>query len=294
VGVRLPGTANDDDAQLVRVLTTYNGKPPTTQFGGTYTSTPDTTYPNEPWSEWRYNDYGGHNDTSVEVFKQWPLNYGDGQIIPGDKDYFFTAWALDNSGNWSAPTAAQIHIPKDSVDAANTITKETRFQANSGGSWRSAGFQSGDLIQQKSPRSVGLWFYGNQITEAMGASGAVTVKGAQIHIRRENDGGAANANVYLFWTNYAVQGDLPNPSAPGGITKHEITKLGQLAKGQDKWFDLPDSYFDNLNSNVKGMGLDWKDPVKADASANDFSQIMSVGSALRCGELHVVWEEKLQ
>lgn len=295
VGTRLPGVSNDEDAQLVRMLTNYNGKAPTTQFGGTYTSKPDTTFPNEPWSEWRYNKFGPHKDTSVVSIKQWPLNADAGNIIQGDKDYFFTAWSLDNSGNWSAPTAAQIHVPKDSVDAANTVTKEARFQANSGGSWRSGGFQGGNLIQQKSPRSVGLWFYGNQITEAMGSSGAVTVKNAQIHIRRmEDDGGAATANVYLFWTSYAVPGDLPNPAAPGGITKNDVAKLGTLAKGQDKWFDLPDSFNADLNKNIKGMGLDWKDPVKADASANDFSKIMSVATALRCGELHVVWEEKLQ
>jgi len=293
VGVRLPGTANDDDAQLTRVLSTYNGKPPTTQFGGTYTSAPDASYPNEPWSEWRYNSYGGHKDTSLVINKQWPRNAAAGTIIKGDETYYFTGWSLDNSGNWSAATPASIHVPKNSVDVPNIITKETRFQANSGGSWRTAGFQSGTLTQQKSPRSQGLWFYGNQITDAIGEKGAPTIKSAQIYIKRANDTGTANANVYLFWTSYGTAGALPNPNAAGGITRHDITKLGTLAKNQGAWFDLPKAFFDNMNTGIKGLGLDWKDPVKADAAPNDFSQVVSVGTNLRCGELHVVWEEAM-
>src|SRR4051812_12998035 len=265
VGVSLAGASNDPDARLTRVLTTYNGKAPTNHESATYTSGPDNTYPNEPWSEWRYNEFGGHNDTSVPIYKQWPRNPTTGTKIKGDDTYYFTGWALDNSGNWSVATSAQIHVPKDSVDVANVVTKEARFQANGGGSWRTAGYQSGDLIQQKSPRSQGLWFYGNQITDAMGTQGAITVKSAQIRIARRNDTGAANANVYLFWTAYHNVADLPAAAAPGGITKNEITKLGQLAKGQAKWFDLPTAYFNNLNSGIKGLGLDWKDPIKADA-----------------------------
>lgn len=304
VGTRLPGVNNDPDLQMIRVLTNYAGKAPTTQFGGTYTKEPDDTYPKEPWSDYFYNDMGhngwGHEDSSVMKYKQWcnGPNPASGNIINGDKDYFFTGWALDNSGNWSVPTQAQIHVPKDSVDAKNTITKEARFQANSGGSWRSGGFQWGDLIQQKSPRSVGLFFYGNQISQAMGSQGTIKVKSAQVYIKREGDDedhGSANANIYLFWTDYATHDDLPNPNAPGGITKHDITKIGSgLAKGQGKWFDLPESFYGDLNKNIKGMGLDWKDPVKADAFPADYSRITAVGQALRCGELHIVWEETLQ
>ena len=171
VGVRIPGVSNDPDARMVRVLTNYAGKPPTTQFGGTYWKENDKDWPNENWAEWKYNSYGDHKDTSVLTYKQYPVNVTAGYIINDDKDYFFTGWSLDNSGNWSAATQAQIHIPKNSVDMKNVVTKEARFQANSGGSWRSTGFQSGDLIQQKNPRSQGLFFYGNQISDAMGTGG---------------------------------------------------------------------------------------------------------------------------
>src|SRR5215510_13452555 len=122
VGVRLPGTSNDADARLVRVLTNYPASKdddtakPKTQYGGTYTQEPDQTYPSEPWSEWRYNSYGTHKDSSVVAYKQWTPNATTATDIANDKTYYFTGWALDNQGNWSVPTAAQLHVPKASVN----------------------------------------------------------------------------------------------------------------------------------------------------------------------------------
>jgi len=295
VGTRLPGSSNDKDARLTRVLTTYAGKPPTTQFGGTYTSTPDRDWTGEPWSEWRYNQYGNHNDTSNYTYKQWPVNAAAGTIIKGDTTYYFGAWSLDANGNWSTANQASIHVAKASVDMANVIVKEARIQPNQSGSWRSTGYVNGDLVQQKSPRSQGLWMYGNQFTDSIGAQTtkgeAIRIKSAQILIRRADDTGAANANIYLFWTPYTSTNVLP--AVGSAVERHEITKLGTLAKGQAKWFELPQKFKDNLNTQVKGMGLDWKDPIKADAFPEDYSQVVSIGANLRCGEVHIVWEEEL-
>ena len=303
VGTRIPGSANDSDARLSRVLTNYAGKPPSTQFGGTYTSTPDHDWPGEPWSEWRYNDYGDHNDTSNYTYKQWPPNATAGYTIPGDKDYYFTGWSLDENGNWSTATAAQIHIPKDSVQTNNIIVKEARFQPNSSGTWRSDGYHGGDLIQQQSPRAYGIWFHGNQFTDSIGKQGPPTIRHAQIKITREGSdedtGTNATANLYLYWHRYQNVGALPAAGAAGGLDTNEITKLttsaggGLLAKGESRWFDVPPTFFNNLNSGIKGMGLWWKDPVKAAAVPNDYSRIVGSSQSLRCGEVYIVWEEKL-
>ena len=298
VGVRLPGASHDPDARLTRILTTYDGKPPTTQFGGTYTSATDATYGGEPWSEWRYNEFGPHKDTSVYAYKQWPRNAKAGTIITGDKDYFFGGWSLDRDGNWSTVNQASIHVPKGAVDAPNIVVKEARFQPNESGSWRTEGFVSGDLIQSSSPHSTGLWFYGHQFVDSIGAQTtgheSIKVKNAQIYVVREGlevDTGMANANVYLFWTAYNAPSVLP-PTGQA-ITRNEITKIGELAKGQGKWFDLPASYNNNLNKLIKGLGLDSKDPVKATAFPEDYSEIVSTATNLRCGEVHIVWEETL-
>jgi hypothetical protein len=295
VGVRLPGASNDPDARLSRVLTTYAGKPPTTQFGGTWTPGSDSSYPSEPWSEWRYNAFGVHKDTSVYIYKQWPRNAQPGTIIAGNRHYHFGAWSLDNNGNWSAPVQAQIWVPKASVNAPNIVVKEAKFQPVYSGSWTTSGFKPGSLVQQNSPRSTGLWFYGNQITDSFGAQTtrgeSITVKTAQIYIKRENDNGAADANIYLFWTPYAWISSLP--AAGASIVREEPIKLGTLAKGQGKWFDLPTSYRNNLNHDIKGLGLSYKDPAKAAAFPEDYSSVVGTEVNLRVGELNIVWQEEL-
>lgn len=290
----MPGP-HDPDLKMVRMLTTYNGKAPTTQFGGTYTEAPDNSHPEEPWSDTMYNAFGKHKDTSKVVSKQWPRNASAGTIIKDDETYFFGAWALDNSGNWSPSTQAQIYVPKKSVNVPNIITQEARFQPVYSGTWRSGGFSNGKLIQQKSPRCQGIWFYGNQINAAVGkytqADEKVKIKKAQVYIERENDGGQANANIYLYWAAYQVASGLPAPGT--SLNRHEITKLGQLAKGQGKWFDIPAAYYGDFNKNMGSLGLDWKDPDKADGFPSDFSQVVGTGSNPRSGEIHLVWEEEL-
>ena len=98
--------------------------------------------------------------------------------------------------------------------------------------------------------------------------------------------------MYLFWDTWGSAGALPTV-AHGLGDRSENTKLGQLAKGQGKWFNVPNSFYNDLKAgNIKGMGLDWKDPNKADANPDDYSRIMSVSDNQRCGEVHLVWEEK--
>jgi hypothetical protein len=297
VGVRAAAAQDVPDLKLIRVLTTYNGAAPTTPLGGTYISEPDQTWPAEPWSDWKYNQWGPHKDTSVMAYKEWPRNAStSSNPIASDKDYFFTAWAQDDHGLWSAATALKVHTPKATTEAANIIVKEATFSPNASGTWRADGFHWGQLMQQyNKPYATGLWFYGNQITDSVGRQTStgeyVTVRQAQIYIQRMNDNGQANANVYLYWTTYGTVPSLP--SAGSALVKNETTKLGTLAKGQGKWFTLPASFTNNLNRNIVGMGLDLKDPVKAAGFPEDFSVVEATANVARCGELHLVWEEEL-
>lgn len=289
VGIRLPGGSHDPDVNRVRVLTSYNDAMPTTQYGGTYTSRSDNDWTDEPWSEWRYNNLGSHEDTSVYTYKQWPVNAKDGTVLAGGKTYYFAAWTEDDNGNWSAGTFASIKVPKDGVDSANVLIKETAFQPNTSGSLTDSGFVAGDLVQQNSPVSRGLWFHGNQFRDSIGAKGTPKITSAKIRVERKDDGGSAAANVYLFRHNYATPGDLP-----GSPTFSGITYLGTINKGEVKWFDLPDSHVTALEADgVRGFGLHYKDPVKASAFADDYSTMKSITDSLRCGEVHVVWQEKL-
>ena len=135
----------------------------------------------------------------------------------------------------------------------------------------------------------------HQFTDSIGAQTAgnehIKVTNSQIYVIRGDDDGQANANVYLFWTTYDQVSTLPAKGQ--AITRNEITKLGTLAKGQAKWFDLPDKYNDNLNKSIKGLGLDGKDPAKATSYPDDYSTVTSTATNLRCGEVHIVWQETL-
>jgi len=287
VGVRMPLAAHDPTVPMIRVLTDYGGQAPTTPFGGTYTSQTDSSYPYEPWSDWTYGA-GRHGDNSKLIYKQWPRNATDGTQLKGDTNYHFGAWAVDQNGNWSLATQAQLNIPKGGVDEPRVLKREVGFLPNATGSWKRNEWAAGRLIQQKSPRSMGLWMYGRQFPDNFSTKSRIT--SAQVYIYRHNDSGAANANIYMFWHAYKNTADLP--ATGGAIVRNQTQKLGQLAKGQGKWFDLPGQFRDDIkDGSAKGFGLDWKDPAKADANANDYSLVATTAEVPRCGEIHIIWEE---
>lgn len=289
VGVRTPAAAHDPDLAMIRVLTDYGGQAPTTPFGGTYTSQPDASYPGEPWSDWKYGPGFPHQDSSKLIYKQWPRNATEGTVLKGDTNYHFGAWAVDKNGNWSQATQTHLNIPKGGVDQPQVHVKEAAFQPNATGSWKKNQYEAGHLIQQKSPRSMGLWFYGRQFTDNLNSKSKIS--SCQIYIYRGSDNGVANANIYLFWTTYKSPSDLP--PVGGSIVRNQTQKLGQLAKGQGKWFEVPGQMRDDMkNGNLKGLGLDWKDPDKADANPNDYSLVASTAAIARCGEVHMVWEQE--
>ena len=290
VGMRMPGSVNNDEIKLIRVLTTYNSAFPTTQYGGTYTSASDTETPSEPWSEWRYNSYGTHTDTSLISYKQWPRNSaGAGYLVTGQV-YHFSSWAQDFAGNWSVVSQISVTGPVRSTSSANTITKKARFLPNSSGSWTDGNdFTEGSLTQQSNPQSDGVFFYGNQIPEAIGQTGTVNdIHSAQILACREDDNGVPVANVYLFWHTYDDAGDVPDPPI-----FHHVTKVGTIAKGEVKWFNLPEAAHEYLGSSLKGFGFRFKDPAKATAFAEDYTVMKSIQSSQRSGELAVTWKENL-
>lgn len=291
LGVRATPASHDSTLKRIRILTTYNNAAPTTQYGGTYTSASDADWPDEPWSDWHYNGYGNgndHNDSSEVNYKQWTRNPNQETNLAEGR-YYFSGWAEDKNGNWSAGNHTWIDLPKRTVDASNVIRKEARVRANASGSWTGGEMVSGQLEQRYStPSSRGFWFYGNDITNNIGSQGAPTIKNAQIYLHRGTDDGKPSANVYLF------RHDTPSISGLSSQpARTEITKIGTIAKEEAKWFTIPESMWPNLEADdIKGFGLDFKDPVKASGFPEDYSIIKSVGEQPRSGELSLVWVER--
>ena len=292
VGVRVPGPDNIKEIKRVRVLTTYEGAYPTTQYGGTYTEATDADYPTEPWSEWRYNGFGPHRDTSYVYNKQFPRNATNvNWFLTEGRRYHFRAWTEDFDGNWSIYTSGAITGPKRGVNTANVITKQGRFQIISSGSLdENDDFHYGSLVQRNSPRSNGIFFYGDQMYESIGQSGTPTIKTAQIAIHRMDDDGPPTANVYIYNHQYKTEANLPT-TAP--VVKNEVTKLGTINKGEGKWFTIPATFKNNIASSGRGFGFFYKDPVKAAAFAEDYSVLKGIMDYQRAGEVVVTWTEAL-
>lgn len=294
LGVRLPDASHDADLARIRVLvgtSGTDGKFPGTYLDAQYISKSDSSYPDEPWSEYYYNGYKvgtskDHNDSSSFVYKQYPLNPTADTNLTGGLVYRFSAWSMDNNGNWSVGTNAQITMPK--TGDSTQINKSARVQANTSGTFQSDTWTGGDLYAANSPRRHGFWFYGNQVAQIVGQQGTPTIKNAQIFVSRTNDDGMPTANVYVGHNDSV--GSVPGTQP----TLSEITKLGTINKGQGKWFDLPSSWYGNL-TNLKSIGLWHQDPNKAAANADDFIQLNGIDNAagaVRSGELYLVWSEQ--
>lgn len=289
VGVSLGGA--DPGLRRIRVLTTYNGKAPTTQYGGNYTSSPEDTSPLEPWSEFYFNGFGDvFRDPTTLQTKTWPRNATAGSNI-ATGTHFFAAWAEDNFGNWSSGAFNSIVVPRRApaggIAGTGTNAKEHRFNVTNTGVFSAGQFSYGRPTQAKAPVRRGLFFYGGEIADRIGRSGRASIKKAQIRLERRNDGGAARANVYMAHHNFGQPENFAaNPSWG------EVKRLGMINKGESKWFDIPVSWYNALEKDgLKGFILLQKDPDRNEAQANDFSIMNSKNDSIRTGELHVVWTE---
>ena len=289
VGVTLPGGA-DSDLKRIRVLVSRK-EMPSTQFGAGFIYEEDDNWQREPWSDWYYNDSNpdtratDHGASNEWDYKQYPVNPTANTNLPGGQYYYVAAWSEDKNGNWSTGTFQKIWKPKEGNTAAKVINKEANFQANSAGSagLNGAGYTDGDLIVRETPRSNGFWFHGNQFTSSIGDQGAPTVKSAKIRVTRKNDGGQPLANVRLFWHGKATTAEMPLLDG----NQQETALLGTIAKGETKWFDIPESHYGNFNTDIKGFGLVYG------IQASDYLEVAGLATDIRCGEVNVVWEEAL-
>lgn len=288
VGLRSPSSSNDPQLQRMRLLYRDDGKFPSTQFGSYEIKGSDNDYPNEEWSNFWYNNsnpttHGGHSDSSVFVYKQYPLNPTSKTNLPGGKYYYFGAWAEDKAGNWSAGTQKAIYMPKEGVKAAPEIYKEMRALPISAGSLNLNGvtFTPGPVTANASPRSNGIWYLGNRITDSVGSQGTPTFSTAEIRVTRLNDTGQPTANVQLYWHGHATPGDVPIPSSD----QNDPTVVGTINKGQTKTFNIPSSWHSLLNTQIKGFGLRYGE------NAQDYISCADLGTDMRCGEVHLIWKE---
>ena len=286
--------------RLIRVLTTYDGKAPTTQFGGTYTRHSGLHLPEravERVALQRVRRAQRHLGLHLQAVA---AQRGCRHHHPPDDDLLLHRLEPGQLGELERghPGLDQ-RSPKASVEMPNIVTKEARFQPNtSGGSWRTAGFQSGDLIQQNSPalaRAVVLRQPDQRLRS--GSHGLEhQVKSAQIYMKREDDEAtpAANANVYLFWTGYGTASRTCRTPVGLDQPRTRSPSSGPCAKGEGKWFDLPDRVLQQPEQRrSRAWGWTARTRSRPLRSPTTTPGSAAVGQNLRCGELHITWEETL-
>lgn len=298
VGARFPTGSNEPSLRRIRVLYGGTSNALTNQFGDTFVSEPTNGYPNEAFSEWYFNvdpvnesgvafPNAARDDSSIETFKNYPVNATvTHDNLPGNNQYYFGAWCLDQYGQWSAGTFSNIFVPKPTSDLSTDVKKEAFFYPIASGSITGSTYTEGDLITRPAgPTQWGVWYFGNQITNSVGSGGAPTITTAKVRITRADDAGQATGNVYAFWHTHGPLGEI----VPTG-DRMNITLIGTIAKGQTKVFDLPSSFNAHYNTEVKGLGLAYNTGAN---NASDYITVIGSSSDYRSGELHLTWTENV-
>jgi hypothetical protein len=282
IKVQIPG-AHIPDLRRIRVLTSYNGGPPSSQYGGNYIAQAEDRWPTEPWSDFSFNGWNSSSPSKLsndDKMKLFPYMASERTRLPEGKHYF-AAWAEDFNGNWSAGTFVTVNLPPLNQDSPDRIVREATFFPDGSGSIGNGVFTNGYLRQDTNPNSRGVWLYHNKIAGTI--KNDANIRGAQIWINRV-DGKGGSHNIHLFGHQAQWTGDL------GGLNSENTAKVGELASGGSNWFSLTAAQQAVLKT-TKGFGLHFINPNTGEHRANDFSIVQAVGNNAWSGALHVTWDE---
>jgi len=157
-------TVADPTLAKVRVLVSASAYP-ANPFSSGFVSEADVTFPDETWSDFLYNIVGGHVVTGT-ITKEWPTNPGSTRSLTGGTTYYFSAFAQDTNGNWSAGNYKSFKAPDrtggDPVPPVQTI-KTAEFGAEFSGCYNgddSLRYNGVNLYQ-------GLWNAANGAQESI-------------------------------------------------------------------------------------------------------------------------------
>lgn len=193
--------------------------------------------------------------------------------------YTFTAYFTSATGYQSTPIVKTVNIPATTnyyqayIDPVSSNT----WEAGSTDAWLGA---DKPVEQGGTPQHKGCWFYGDRTDRFWG----LTVTKMQIRISRLNTahGVAGLGNVWL--------GHHDNKTRPDNQPNIlDDTKVGELRRGEAKWFDVPSSWlsaFKNKNANYRGFGLN----TSSSSDVNNIKTFSSQTDTLN-GRLYVEWHD---
>lgn len=265
VSVRMPSVSHQTDIRRIRVLvniggTTHAASP--VQSSGYY-SAPNVPGGAEPWSDWYYNDqmpdgkggsYVDGRSTAAYVTKSFAPTWKPGNMLKPNTWYRFTAWAEDMNGNWSAPAYVGLISGKSVLTAnENRMTRILVPPIAFGTTDLTTGtFTAGEgYIGTNKRASI---YYGNLINSLVGDKTVIHTARVLLY-RAGEDHGQPVAKTYGGFS--LTDGTVPFTVAP--LEQNWMLNYGStansLAKGQGVWKDLPVSWRDNLNTNLKAIHM---------------------------------------
>jgi hypothetical protein len=211
--------------------------------------------------------------------------------------YYFSAWAVDTSKNVSQRMRIDYTVPTPVVappPKAPVIKKLTQNALDSG-TWGLASDiwspNMGKNVAQAGPYSYrGAWIYGGIIEGAL--KNAKKIRRATIRIQRLNTNHGPQYNAFVWLTMHRLGHRGAGGSATPALSpvRNPPVRVGSLARGQVKTFDIPAAWFPLLmQGGWKGFGL-WY-PHSQATGADDVNYIQCYGAGTTSGQVYIEWEE---
>jgi hypothetical protein len=200
------------------------------------------------------------------------------------ESYYWTAWAVDSSGNTSTAltgryTVPNLYVPPTLVTkVAYLYPSSSATYVQDGSYWRS----DSNFVYQGGLNQYGQWFYDTRIIAAL--IKAKHVLDMRIQITRANTvhGVSGPAGVYLTAHTLANQ-PAGNPAGSNTPSLY----VGTLNRGETKTFEVPSSYYAGfLSKQYKGFGL-----YAGETSYVDPKYLYALGAGSPSGKLYVQWQE---
>lgn len=200
------------------------------------------------------------------------------------KKYYVSAWAQDDSGNWSSPYHYTFTFPYPPAPTKTLVTKSAYVSVTDSASWRSAyGWQNDNtyVYQGGDYDWRGYWFYGSGIANLL--KNAESLTKVEMYIQRVNSshGIAGDGNIMLGYHGYSAQ--------PGGTPAVVSGKYNvvDLARGEGKWVTLNNAWRASiLSGSIKGFGLDYGSTSVSSSYYN-----YCYGRGTSSGRLKLTWTE---
>jgi hypothetical protein len=206
-------------------------------------------------------------------------------FISGTK-YYMSAWAMDASGNWSAPTNYTWTYAYPPAPTKTLTTKTAYVSCTDSASWRSAyGWRTDNnyLYQGGTYNDQGFWFYGTTIATLL--KNAYDITSVQIYVQRNSSshGIAGDGNIMIGHHALTSQ---PSGSPGTNAVVGEYNAV-DLARGEGKWVTLNSAWDTEFKSgSYRGLGV-----MYSTTSVTSSYYNILYGKGTSSGKLKFTWRE---